>query len=63
LELEGLKGSVTQETFKEPSMREDSKKVVKKLLEERYHAGKNKWFFTPLRVWTIFVVCSCVADI
>ncbi|KAG0151290.1 hypothetical protein CROQUDRAFT_651525 [Cronartium quercuum f. sp. fusiforme G11] len=49
LELEGLKGVVTYETFKEPSQREEAKKVVKKLFEERYQAGKNRWFFTPLR--------------
>ncbi|KAI0309508.1 60S ribosomal protein L27 [Amylostereum chailletii] len=49
LELEGLKGTVTNDTFKEPTLREDSKKQVKKLLEERYTGGKNKWFFQPLR--------------
>lgn len=50
LELEGLKGVVSSETFKEPSHREDAKKKVKTLLEERYIGGKNKWFFQPLRV-------------
>ncbi|KAI0030233.1 ribosomal L27e protein family-domain-containing protein, partial [Vararia minispora EC-137] len=50
VELEGLKGIVSTETFKEPSQREDSKKHIKKLLEERYTSGKNKWFFQPLRV-------------
>ncbi|KDQ56647.1 hypothetical protein JAAARDRAFT_36130 [Jaapia argillacea MUCL 33604] len=49
LELESLKGSVGTETFKEPSQREDSKKNIKKLLEDRYTSGKNKWFFQPLR--------------
>ncbi|KAB5582743.1 ribosomal protein L27 [Coniochaeta sp. 2T2.1] len=49
LELEGLKGSVTADTFKEVSQREDAKKTVKKTLEERYTSGKNRWFFTPLR--------------
>jgi large subunit ribosomal protein L27e len=48
LELEGLKGVVTADTFKEPSQREDAKKTVKKALEERYTSGKNRWFFTPL---------------
>lgn len=38
------------ETFKEPSQREDAKKQIKKLLEDRYAGGKNKWFFQPLRV-------------
>ncbi|KAL8377869.1 hypothetical protein RB595_008518 [Gaeumannomyces hyphopodioides] len=49
LELEGLKGTVTNDTFKEVSQREDAKKNVKKVLEERYTSGKNRWFFTPLR--------------
>jgi hypothetical protein len=49
-ELDGLKGTVSAETFKEPSQREDSKKNIKKQLEERYQSGKNKWFFQPLRV-------------
>ena len=47
--LEGLKGAVTNDTFKEVSQREDAKKNVKKALEERYVSGKNRWFFTPLR--------------
>lgn len=50
LELEGLKNSLSADTFTEPSQREDAKKNVKKLLEERYTSGKNRWFFTPLRV-------------
>ena len=49
LELEGLKGAVTGDTFKEVSQREDAKKTVKKALEERYQSGKNRWFFTKLR--------------
>lgn len=50
LELEQLKGSVTVDTFKEPSQREDAKKAIKKAFEERYTSGKNKWFFQALRV-------------
>jgi large subunit ribosomal protein L27e len=50
LELEGLKGVVTYDTFKEPSQRENAKKTIKKLFEDRYTTGKNKWFFQPLRV-------------
>ena len=49
LELEGLKGVITNDTFKEVSQREEAKKNVKKALEERYQSGKNRWFFTPLR--------------
>ncbi len=48
LELEGLKGVISNDTFKEVSQREDAKKTVKKTLEERYISGKNRWFFTPL---------------
>ena len=48
LELEGLKGTISNDTFKEVSQREDAKKTVKKVLEERYTSGKNRWFFTPL---------------
>jgi large subunit ribosomal protein L27e len=49
LELEGLKGTVSADTFKEVTPREEAKKVVKKVLEDRYTSGKNRWFFTPLR--------------
>ncbi|KAL7414703.1 ribosomal L27e protein family-domain-containing protein [Mrakia frigida] len=49
LDLEALKGSVTVETFKEPSQREDAKKTIKKVFEDRYSSGKNKWFFQALR--------------
>jgi len=52
LELEGLKGVVTNETFGEVSQREEAKKTVKKALEERYQSGKNRWFFTALREYT-----------
>ncbi|KAH6983062.1 ribosomal L27e protein family-domain-containing protein [Ilyonectria sp. MPI-CAGE-AT-0026] len=49
LELEGLKGTISNDTFKEVSQREDAKKTVKKVLEDRYTSGKNRWFFTPLK--------------
>lgn len=52
LELEGLKGVVTNDTFKEVSQREEAKKTAKKVLEERYTSGKNRWFFTPLRKYS-----------
>ena len=32
----------------------DAKKTVKKLFEERYQTGKNRWFFTALRVRRIY---------
>ncbi|MCJ1327275.1 hypothetical protein MMC10_003943 [Thelotrema lepadinum] len=49
LELEGLKGVLSNDTFKENSSREEAKKNVKKAMEERYTSGKNRWFFTPLK--------------
>lgn len=55
LELEGLKGVVTNDTFKEVSQREDAKKTVKKALEDRYSSGKNRWFFTALSKFYSFL--------
>jgi hypothetical protein len=52
---------VAAETFKEPSQREDAKKLIKKQLEERYAGGKNKWFFQPLRVRSLtlpYIPCT-----
>ena len=43
LELETLKGSVNNDTFKEPTQRVDAKKAIKKALEERYAKGSNRW--------------------
>lgn len=44
-----IKQIVTPETLKEPTQRLASRKAVKKLFEERYNSGKNKWFFQKLR--------------
>jgi large subunit ribosomal protein L27e len=41
LDLESLKNVVTNDTFKEPSQREDAKKAVKKAFEERYQVRLN----------------------
>lgn len=49
LELESLKGAISQDTFKEPTQRVDAKKAIKNALEERYTSGKNRWFFQQLR--------------
>ncbi|KAI8806968.1 ribosomal L27e protein family-domain-containing protein [Cladochytrium replicatum] len=43
-----LKQVVSAESFKEPSQRVTAKKAVRKLFEERYNSGKNRWFFTKL---------------
>ncbi|KAI8817230.1 ribosomal L27e protein family-domain-containing protein [Fimicolochytrium jonesii] len=44
-----LKQVVSAESFKEPTQRVESRKAIKKLFEERYNSGKNRWFFTKLR--------------
>ncbi|EIE83807.1 ribosomal protein L27e [Rhizopus delemar RA 99-880] len=44
-----IKGTISFETFKESTQREDSKKVIKKLFEKRYQTGKSKRFFNKLR--------------
>lgn len=43
-----LKQVVSLESFKEPSQRQAAKKAIRKIFEERYNSGKNKWFFTKL---------------
>ncbi|KAI9500248.1 60S ribosomal protein L27B [Coemansia spiralis] len=48
-ELEDIKSAVASETFQEPTQRTVAKKAVRKSLQKRYAAGKNKWFFTKLR--------------
>ncbi|KAJ3305238.1 60S ribosomal protein L27 [Kappamyces sp. JEL0829] len=53
LDLE-LKEVVTAESLSEPSERLTARKAVKKLFEERYNSGKNKWFFQKLRTWPVF---------
>jgi large subunit ribosomal protein L27e len=40
---------VTQKTLKEPSKKRPSCRKVKRIMEERYLSGKNKWFFTKLK--------------
>jgi large subunit ribosomal protein L27e len=46
-----LKQVVSVESFKEPSQRVTAKKAIKKVFEERYNSGKNKWFFQKLRTF------------
>lgn len=49
LDLEGLKNSVSDETLREESQRTDAKKNIKKVFEQKYQSGQNKWMFTPLK--------------
>lgn len=44
-----LKTVVTAEALKDVAARTAARKAVKKLFEERYNSGKNKWFFQKLR--------------
>jgi len=41
-----LKGKVN---ITEPSKKKQSKRHVRRVFQERYSAGKHRWFFTPLR--------------
>ncbi|KAG0678444.1 60S ribosomal protein L27 [Pichia californica] len=47
-DVEPFKAAVSAESLTEPSQREDAKKAIKKVFEERHQAGKNNWFFTKL---------------
>ncbi|KAJ3228392.1 UDP-N-acetylglucosamine pyrophosphorylase [Clydaea vesicula] len=44
-----LKSVVTIEALKDATQKITAKRSVKKLFEERYNSGKNKWFFQKLR--------------
>jgi len=43
------KGVVNKETIKDAAGKRKCKAHVKQVFEERYKAGKNKWFFQKLR--------------
>ncbi|KAJ3186973.1 60S ribosomal protein L27 [Gaertneriomyces sp. JEL0708] len=51
-----LKSLVTSETLKEPTQRIAARKAIKKLFEERYNSGKNRWFFQKLRKYCASVM-------
>ncbi|KNC84658.1 60S ribosomal protein L27 [Sphaeroforma arctica JP610] len=44
-----LDGVVSKEIVKDAAQRSAARKNVRKVLEERYKTGKNKWFFEKLR--------------
>lgn len=46
-----LKQLISIESFKEPTQRQAAKKALKKVFQERYNSGKNKWFFQKLRMF------------
>lgn len=47
-DVEPFKSVVSTDSLSEPSQREEAKKAVKKVFEERHRAGKNAWFFSKL---------------
>ena len=63
LEIETLKNVVSQDTFKEPTQREEAKKTIKKAFEEKYTAGKNKWFFTRTSISAILEYSHILTNI
>ncbi|KAI3635092.1 hypothetical protein MIR68_006658 [Amoeboaphelidium protococcarum] len=44
-----LKNLVSEETLTDKTKRVEARKEVRKVFEEKYNAGKNKWFFEKLR--------------
>jgi large subunit ribosomal protein L27e len=44
-----LKERVSVETTKDPAKKKEAKKAIRKVLEEKYKTGQNKWFFQKLR--------------
>lgn len=44
-----LKATVTTDALESKTKRVAAGKEAKKLLEERFKTGKNRWFFTKLR--------------
>ncbi|CAN8076877.1 unnamed protein product [Agarophyton chilense] len=56
LDIEAVKGDVDIAAFsspganaERPEARKNSRAVIKKEFQQRYNAGKNRWFFSPLR--------------
>jgi large subunit ribosomal protein L27e len=40
---------ITPEVVQNSAKRIEARKQIKKMFQERYTAGKNKWFFSKLR--------------
>lgn len=40
---------ITPEVVQNSAKRTEARKQIKKMFQERYTAGKNKWFFSKLR--------------
>lgn len=48
-DVEPFKSVVTAESLTEATQKVEARKVIRKALEEKHQAGKNKWFFQKLR--------------
>jgi large subunit ribosomal protein L27e len=44
-----LKAVVTSDVLDNSTKKVEARKEAKKLLEEKFQTGKNRWFFTKLR--------------
>lgn len=44
-----IKDTVSISILNDPATREETKKTIKKVLQERHRKGANKWFFNKLR--------------
>lgn len=44
-----LKNVVTPDVLENSTKKVEAKKEAKKLLEEKFKSGKNRWFFSKLR--------------
>lgn len=44
-----VKGVVSPDSLESSTKRKASNKAAKKVLEEKFKTGKNRWFFTKLR--------------
>lgn len=44
-----LNDLVNAEVVADPAKKKEAKTAIKKVFEEKYNAGQNKWFFQKLR--------------
>mmetsp|Transcript_83458 Transcript_83458/g.223441 ORF Transcript_83458/g.223441 Transcript_83458/m.223441 type:complete len:137 (-) Transcript_83458:42-452(-) len=49
VEIDFKAAGITSDHVTNPTKRTEARKAIKKLFQERYTQGKNKWFFSKLR--------------
>lgn len=49
VEIDFKAAGITSDAVANPTKRTEARKAIKKLFQERYTQGKNKWFFSKLR--------------